>query len=840
MKTKNRVLLIVILSILSLCIVFGILLLANALPASLTARLNTLISRNTSVNQQQPTIISVSTDNPQNKNLPDPMHGIWYDLNTDLEASENASYGAIVSEFTEAFSFFKNFMGDTMFITPDHSGKYGAVRDSYGTAVDVLRELFTHADSYGYYKVLVADDALLLDGNGSFTFEKIRSYLSAYPFDAVLLDSASLKNSQKTASAVSFFGNLILTEFPNCALGLTAYSDAAALYADADTVAALQSGAVGFCVIDAGGALRSAQPFGTVMAWWNTFAAGMPQVRFFCRHRNDLVMSNGSDWNSNIEISDQVRFLWDCEKIRGSVFYNASALRANKNASSQRLSYLFYDGALDDFEVDSIGFSGENTVTFAGKAAANRKLTCNRTVLSAQGGAFNYTFALQAGSNLFSFFNAGKQLDFRIFHVTPESAAAAAGSGNMEGSPFVDHGLGTSLMCRVLDENTESVGLPAEKNTYHPDYSTMPVGTLDYVKAITVSSEGDLRYELSSGNNVYAVHCELLNQAYTLPANRLSVLGVSDADPSKTEITLQTDWFVPVNVKCLPQSYYGGYQGFSFNISSFTATYVDVTFAHTQQFNGFESLAFAANSPFARAELFSAADAVILRLHLRRQGQFYGYHVSMNQAGQLVLSFKKHVNGSLAGKVVMLDAGHGGLSMTGTALRDESIAEKITTLSITLKAKQMLEAYGATVLLTRYLDTPLSLEDRCAILSANDPDIFVSIHCDGTDNINDSGTHTFYFRPYSMPLASAIHNSMVSVYRTYIYQPTDTNYPNIDRKIKYYPFFVTRMDHCPAVLVETGFMSNPIEGMILANDNYQYWMAQGIADGIRNYFSLNY
>ena len=49
--------------------------------------------------------------------------------------------------------------------------------------------------------------------------------------------------------------------------------------------------------------------------------------------------------------------------------------------------------------------------------------------------------------------------------------------------------------------------------------------------------------------------------------------------------------------------------------------------------------------------------------------------------GALVLSFKKHSDNLLAGKTVMLDAGHGGLYMTGTALRDQSTAEKKTTLS---------------------------------------------------------------------------------------------------------------------------------------------------------------
>ena len=68
----------------------------------------------------------------------------------------------------------------------------------------------------------------------------------------------------------------------------------------------------------------------------------------------------------------------------------------------------------------------------------------------------------------------------------------------------------------------------------------------------------------------------------------------------------------------------------------------------------------------------------------------------------------------------------------------------------------------------------------------------------------------------------------------------DTNYAKVDKSIKFYPFFVTRLNHCPSVLVETGFMTNPVEGQILASDNAQYWIAKGISDGVEAYFANNH
>lgn len=186
----------------------------------------------------------------------------------------------------------------------------------------------------------------------------------------------------------------------------------------------------------------------------------------------------------------------------------------------------------------------------------------------------------------------------------------------------------------------------------------------------------------------------------------------------------------------------------------------------------------------------------------------------------------------------MLDPGHGGLSMTGTATRND-IAEAKITLAIALKARDMLASLGADVVMTRTAEKPLTLEQRVEILTAENPDLYVSIHCDGSENIADSGTHTFYYTPFSKPLATSISSSLVSVYRNYIYAPGDSNYSAVDRGTKYYPFFVTRMFNCPSVLVETGFLTNPVEGDNLANDNCQYWIAQGISDGIRNYFEQN-
>lgn len=408
-------------------------------------------------------------------------------------------------------------------------------------------------------------------------------------------------------------------------------------------------------------------------------------------------------------------------------------------------------------------------------------------------------------------------------------------------SPYKDNGLGNSLMCRIIYDSTERLGTPGEYNTYHPVYSTLCEGTLDYVNNMTISEEGYIRYELSSGIAVYGVNCELINNAFVMPDNRIIVNRVDDSKTSSTDLIFDTDWMVPVTVLTAPQTFKVGYKNYNYNITDYTAEYVDITFYHTSEFYNLSALVFADNSPLGNCELYKDTNGnMIVRIHLKQRGQFYGFNVSKNENGQLVVSFKKHVDGSIAGKVIMLDPGHGGLSMTGTALSDNTVAESEVTLKIANKLKSLLEQQGATVLITRTKDTPLVLSERTSILLKYNPDLFLSVHCDGSENRYDSGTHTFYFRPYSQPLAKAINENLSAVYREHIYSPGDTNYSSIDRGIKYYPFFVTRTDNCPSVLIETGFMTNYTEGQLLIDDNIQYWIAQGICNGVAQYFENNH
>src|SRR6478672_6265304 len=81
----------------------------------------------------------------------------------------------------------------------------------------------------------------------------------------------------------------------------------------------------------------------------------------------------------------------------------------------------------------------------------------------------------------------------------------------------------------------------------------------------------------------------------------------------------------------------------------------------------------------------------------------------------------------LSGKIICIDAGHGGTSLTDlyrqgpTGEREEWI-----NLRVALLLQQKLEHKGATVIMTRITDDTIALERRARIAVENKADVFIS------------------------------------------------------------------------------------------------------------------
>ena len=130
--------------------------------------------------------------------------------------------------------------------------------------------------------------------------------------------------------------------------------------------------------------------------------------------------------------------------------------------------------------------------------------------------------------------------------------------------------------------------------------------------------------------------------------------------------------------------------------------------------------------------------------------------------------------------------------------------------------------------MTRECDANLSLEDRVKISKENDADIFVSIHLNSIGDVpmdihKNKGTSVYYFNLNSKGLAEVMQQEV-------------THYAGTrDSGIKTGSFAVIRPSDYTAVLVETAYMTNPMDSMLYRNDKWIDKAAKGIAQGVIQY-----
>lgn len=190
----------------------------------------------------------------------------------------------------------------------------------------------------------------------------------------------------------------------------------------------------------------------------------------------------------------------------------------------------------------------------------------------------------------------------------------------------------------------------------------------------------------------------------------------------------------------------------------------------------------------------------------------------------------------LKGRKIAIDPGHGG-SDSG-AIGPTGVMEKNVTIRVSRELKRLLEAEGATVILTRTGDTEVSpkganatsveeLEARCEIANRANADIFISVHADAFTNREVKGTTAYYYTKgsaQSKRLADSVRTALIDSIGT------------LDRGTQTSNFYVVKHTDMPAILVEISFISNADEERMMNSEAGVKKIARGIADGIADYF----
>ena len=217
---------------------------------------------------------------------------------------------------------------------------------------------------------------------------------------------------------------------------------------------------------------------------------------------------------------------------------------------------------------------------------------------------------------------------------------------------------------------------------------------------------------------------------------------------------------------------------------------------------------------------------------------------------------------------IVLDPGHGGKDPGARGKRGTK--EKEIVLDVSFRVRDLLTENGIDVILTRGKDQFIPLGKRAQIANKNKADFFISIHANSSRSRSASGFEVFYlsnavddesraiaamenssldieeeaFSERTEDLDATLWDLVNSENRTEsaglakeLAQSAKTRLGARDRGVKSARFAVLKGVTMPAVLVEVGFISNPVEEERFLSSGYRQRLAEAIADGILNYKS---
>lgn len=211
--------------------------------------------------------------------------------------------------------------------------------------------------------------------------------------------------------------------------------------------------------------------------------------------------------------------------------------------------------------------------------------------------------------------------------------------------------------------------------------------------------------------------------------------------------------------------------------------------------------------------------------------QNWGYEIGYGWGSTLDIRIKKppvvkDVSMPLTGRIIAVDAGHGG-SNNGS-LGAAGFQEKEITLQISEILKSQLEKAGAQVVMTRTDDRSMYMSERWDIILENKADLLVSIHTNsigyGNDPLEIRGTGSFYKHLAFKPLASIMYDRMIGL--------GFDDYGLVGN----FNFTLSQPIEFPNVLVETAFLSNPEEEILLTDSEFQSKIAEEIVKGLEQFY----
>jgi N-acetylmuramoyl-L-alanine amidase len=223
-------------------------------------------------------------------------------------------------------------------------------------------------------------------------------------------------------------------------------------------------------------------------------------------------------------------------------------------------------------------------------------------------------------------------------------------------------------------------------------------------------------------------------------------------------------------------------------------------------------------------------------------------------------------------RVVVIDAGHGGKDPGACGKRTQ---EKVVTLSVARRLGNLITTTmpGVRVIYTREKDEFIELHERAGIANRNKADLFISIHCNANKNKGLRGAETYVMGLHKSGAnleVAKFENASILMEADYdhVYEGFDPNsdesyitfslFQNSnldlstqlaalvqdqmqekvgmnDRGVRQAGFLVLYRTTMPSILVEIGYLSNPVEEEFLISDKGQDYIVSAITKALKSY-----
>ncbi|MEB3327738.1 MAG: N-acetylmuramoyl-L-alanine amidase [Candidatus Sericytochromatia bacterium] len=201
---------------------------------------------------------------------------------------------------------------------------------------------------------------------------------------------------------------------------------------------------------------------------------------------------------------------------------------------------------------------------------------------------------------------------------------------------------------------------------------------------------------------------------------------------------------------------------------------------------------------------------------------YYDLSEDRDEAGGITLVWERVEPRTRPGMpLVVIDPGHGGVDPG--AVGPTGRTEKAVCLGLARSLRDTLRRRGYNAILTRSVDAEVHLAPRLATIARWQADMFVSLHANSHSSHEANGLETYWREPGSRAFAETVHRTVATLLR----RP--------DRGTKQDNLYVLRHASVPSLLLETGFISNPVEERWLDDATHQGQAAFAIAAGIENF-----